>query len=294
MSRREARQAAGDSYAVAASYRLAPGAQDRDGSGPPPRAPYAGPGADAARARRRQRPALAVRRWRRGARPAGARPAGPRRDHAGRPAADFHVWRADRGPAALLDRLRFPPAVVVGMSMGAGVAASLALRQPFRVRGLVLIRPAWLDTGPPGNLLPLSRPGGCCAGMEPGPGWPGSSRPPSTAASWSSHRPPRPASWPISARRTRSAAPSGSFSCPARRRCVMSATCAGSACRRWWSARPRPAAPLRDRPDLGVRLAGEPPGVRARVRRGPGRIPGLPDRGVRPARRARGRGKDTG
>ncbi|MGI8446759.1 MAG: alpha/beta fold hydrolase [Streptosporangiaceae bacterium] len=55
----------------------------------------------------------------------------------------------------LLDRLRFPPAVVVGMSMGAGVAVALALREPSRVRGLVLIRPAWLDTAPPPSLLPL-------------------------------------------------------------------------------------------------------------------------------------------
>jgi pimeloyl-ACP methyl ester carboxylesterase len=56
---------------------------------------------------------------------------------------------------ALLDRLRFPPAVVVGMSMGAGVAVALALCEPARVRGLVLIRPAWLDTAPPPTLLPL-------------------------------------------------------------------------------------------------------------------------------------------
>jgi pimeloyl-ACP methyl ester carboxylesterase len=58
-----------------------------------------------------------------------------------------------RDLAALLDRLRFPPSVVVGMSMGAGVAASLALRQPFRVRGLVL------DAGPPANLRPLIQAG---------------------------------------------------------------------------------------------------------------------------------------
>jgi pimeloyl-ACP methyl ester carboxylesterase len=56
---------------------------------------------------------------------------------------------------ALLDRLRFPPSIVVGMSMGAGVAVALALREPARVRGLVLIRPAWLDAAPPANLLPL-------------------------------------------------------------------------------------------------------------------------------------------
>lgn len=60
---------------------------------------------------------------------------------------------------ALLDRLRFPPAVVVGLSMGAGVAAALALREPARVRGLVLIRPAWLDAPRPPNLLPLVQAG---------------------------------------------------------------------------------------------------------------------------------------
>ena len=160
--RRRAGQAASDSYAVAASYRLAPGAPEaRDASGPRPgAAPYAGPGADAARAGRRQRPALA------------ATPAATRRAPGWRPTCGPTArpcWSASGGVftfggltrdlAALLDRLRFPPAVVVGMSMGAGVAVSLALRQPFRVRGLVLIRPAWLDAGPPGNLLPLIQAG---------------------------------------------------------------------------------------------------------------------------------------
>ena len=161
MRRRRAGQAASDSYAVAASYRLAPGAPVApDGSGPLPAArrtpvpvlmlhglggdsgqlwPYAG--GDAARTR------LAPDLRAHGA----TMLVGQRRS--------FTFGGLTRDLAALLDRLRFPPSVVVGMSMGAGVAVGLALRQPFRVRGLVLIRPAWLDVGPPGNLLPLIQAG---------------------------------------------------------------------------------------------------------------------------------------
>jgi pimeloyl-ACP methyl ester carboxylesterase len=47
--------------------------------------------------------------------------------------------------AALMDYLRIERAVVGGISMGAAVALSLALRRPERVLGLVLARPAWLD-----------------------------------------------------------------------------------------------------------------------------------------------------
>ena len=161
MRRRRAGQAASDSYAAAASYRLAPGAPvTPDGSGPLPAArrtpvpvlmlhglggdsgqlwPYAG--GDAARTR------LAPDLRAHGA----TMLVGQRRS--------FTFGGLSRDLAALLDRLRFPPAVVVGMSMGAGVAVSLALRQPGRVRGLVLIRPAWLDVAPPGNLRPLIQAG---------------------------------------------------------------------------------------------------------------------------------------
>jgi pimeloyl-ACP methyl ester carboxylesterase len=47
--------------------------------------------------------------------------------------------------AALMDHLGLESAVAGGISMGAGVALNLALRHPQRVRGLVLVRPAWLD-----------------------------------------------------------------------------------------------------------------------------------------------------
>lgn len=54
--------------------------------------------------------------------------------------------------AALADHLHLPPLVVGGISMGAGVALNLALRHPQRVRGLVLVRPAWLAAPNPPNL----------------------------------------------------------------------------------------------------------------------------------------------
>jgi len=53
---------------------------------------------------------------------------------------------------ALMDHLGLERAVVGGISMGAGVALNLALRYPRRVAGLVLSRPAWLDSPMPGNL----------------------------------------------------------------------------------------------------------------------------------------------
>jgi len=47
---------------------------------------------------------------------------------------------------ALLNQLGVERAVIGGTSMGAGVALNCALRYPRRVLGLVLLRPAWLDS----------------------------------------------------------------------------------------------------------------------------------------------------
>jgi pimeloyl-ACP methyl ester carboxylesterase len=66
--------------------------------------------------------------------------------------ADFSFDGLTDDLVALLDALRYPPAAVIGVSMGAGVAANLALRYPSRVRALLLIRPAWLDAPAPQNL----------------------------------------------------------------------------------------------------------------------------------------------
>jgi pimeloyl-ACP methyl ester carboxylesterase len=45
-----------------------------------------------------------------------------------------------------------PPMAVAGVSMGAGVALTLAARRPDLVERLVLIRPSWLDKSPAPNL----------------------------------------------------------------------------------------------------------------------------------------------
>jgi pimeloyl-ACP methyl ester carboxylesterase len=46
---------------------------------------------------------------------------------------------------ALMDFLKIERAIVGGISMGAAVALNFTLRNPGRVRGLILQRPAWLD-----------------------------------------------------------------------------------------------------------------------------------------------------
>jgi pimeloyl-ACP methyl ester carboxylesterase len=53
---------------------------------------------------------------------------------------------------ALLDHLGVEQFVAGGISMGAGVALNLALRYAPRVKGLVLVRPAWLSEPNPPNL----------------------------------------------------------------------------------------------------------------------------------------------
>ncbi len=143
---------ASEQYADAASYRLAPGT---GAPGLPPPSPVLmlhGLGGDSGQL------------WPyAGGDPARTRLAPDLRAHGATMLVgdeeDFTFAGLTADLTALLDRLRFPPSVVVGMSLGAGVAVALALRQPARVLGLVLIRPAWLDTAPPPNLLPLTRAG---------------------------------------------------------------------------------------------------------------------------------------
>jgi pimeloyl-ACP methyl ester carboxylesterase len=56
----------------------------------------------------------------------------------------------------LADELGLGSFVLGGVSMGAGVALRFAADHPGRVRGLILVRPAWLDRPSPPNLRPLT------------------------------------------------------------------------------------------------------------------------------------------
>jgi pimeloyl-ACP methyl ester carboxylesterase len=53
---------------------------------------------------------------------------------------------------ALMDHLKIGQAIIGGISMGAAIALNFALRNPNRVLGLVLSRPAWLDGPNPWNV----------------------------------------------------------------------------------------------------------------------------------------------
>lgn len=50
-----------------------------------------------------------------------------------------NVFKADQDVLAILDFFRFPRAILVGCSIGAGVALDVAIRSPGRVSGLVLV-----------------------------------------------------------------------------------------------------------------------------------------------------------
>ncbi|MEU7839010.1 MULTISPECIES: alpha/beta hydrolase [unclassified Nonomuraea] len=68
-------------------------------------------------------------------------------------AGDFTFQQFSADLAALLTARSIPrPLVGVGISMGAGVLAALAIQEPQLFGGLVFIRPAWEDRPDPGNL----------------------------------------------------------------------------------------------------------------------------------------------
>src|SRR6478672_1247991 len=54
--------------------------------------------------------------------------------------------------ASLLDHLEIEKAVVGGISMGAATSIAFCCRWPSRVRGAILIRPAWLAEPHPNSL----------------------------------------------------------------------------------------------------------------------------------------------
>ncbi len=66
--------------------------------------------------------------------------------------------------AALIETLP-APVVVGGISMGAAIATRLAITRPDLVRGLILIRPAWVAEAAPSNMAPNAELGDLLAAL---------------------------------------------------------------------------------------------------------------------------------
>lgn len=66
--------------------------------------------------------------------------------------------------AGLIETMR-PPLVIGGISMGAAIALRLAVIRPDLVRGLCLIRPAWLTDAAPPNMQPNAEIGDLLAAL---------------------------------------------------------------------------------------------------------------------------------
>ncbi|MDO9641241.1 MAG: alpha/beta hydrolase [Pseudotabrizicola sp.] len=66
--------------------------------------------------------------------------------------------------AALIESLD-PPLVIGGISMGAAIALRLAVTRPGLVRGLCLIRPAWVTEAAPPNMRPNAEVGRLLAAL---------------------------------------------------------------------------------------------------------------------------------
>lgn len=60
----------------------------------------------------------------------------------------------------VLDALQVETCALGGISMGAGIALTLALEDPARFEALVLLRPAWLDEAHPRHLAVIASMGG--------------------------------------------------------------------------------------------------------------------------------------
>lgn len=59
------------------------------------------------------------------------------------------------------------PVVLGGISMGAAIATRLAVTRPDLVRGLILVRPAWVTAPAPANMAPNAEVGALLARLPP-------------------------------------------------------------------------------------------------------------------------------
>ncbi|MDI6025179.1 alpha/beta hydrolase [Corticibacterium sp. UT-5YL-CI-8] len=69
--------------------------------------------------------------------------------------------------AALIEMLGVGPIVVGGISMGAAIATRLAVMRPDLVRGLMLVRPAWVVENTPQNMSPNAEVGALLQRLPP-------------------------------------------------------------------------------------------------------------------------------
>lgn len=77
------------------------------------------------------------------------------RGHGGSPEGRASVALFAGDLAALAEELN-PPVVLGGISMGAALSLRLAVLRPDLVRGLILIRPAWIADPAPPNMAPVA------------------------------------------------------------------------------------------------------------------------------------------
>jgi len=88
------------------------------------------------------------------------------RSGAGDPAA-FSIARFADDVAAMIEAQAKAPVVVGGISMGAAIALRLAVWRPELVRGLVLVRPAWLIEAAPSNMRAYAEVGALLSSLPP-------------------------------------------------------------------------------------------------------------------------------
>ncbi len=85
----------------------------------------------------------------------------------GGPAEHFSIASFADDALALADARGAARFVAGGISMGSAIALRLALLHPARVRGLVLVRPAWLFQAGPDNMRPFAEAAGLLASLPP-------------------------------------------------------------------------------------------------------------------------------
>jgi pimeloyl-ACP methyl ester carboxylesterase len=84
---------------------------------------------------------------------------------------DFTFRQFSLDVATLLDHLAYTaPMIGIGISMGAGVLASMAIAEPSRFSRLFLVRPAWEDRPGPAHLRPFQEVAALLGSRGPGEG----------------------------------------------------------------------------------------------------------------------------